>query len=127
MPDIRRRAGRDFARRVCCVSLDAPDTKRFVLRLLLTLYGTDAMTWSWTTVRNAVWLPSFRAWLVKLLANEDIPDPPEQCIRAVGNLVLSHRSDPDGTSLDFVSDYILQRMQSYVSRHKALDVRTVYR
>lgn len=109
---------KDLAKRMCCVSLDTPDSKRFALRLLLTLYGTDAMTWSWTTVRNAVWLPAFRGWLVRFLIDNDVPRPPEHCLRTVGNLVLSHRSDPDGTSLDSVSDYIIQCMQFYISSTK---------
>ena len=87
---------KNIVSRVCCAPLTTPDRKRFILRLLLTLYGKDAMTWTWTTVRNTVWSAEFRRWLSRLILAEEIPDPPEERFRVVRGHVMS-QSDPNGT------------------------------
>jgi hypothetical protein len=102
--------------------LDAPDTKRFVIRLLLTLYGKHALCWSWVTVKNTVWLPSFRRWLYTLIDNGEIPDPPDDCFRTVGGLVFSsHPSseteDANGVERDPYVYYITTFIQQYIHLH----------
>ncbi len=78
------------------------------------------MTWSWTTVRNAVWLPAFRLWLRKLISDEEVLEPPDQYMRTVGNLVMSGcRSDADGAEeLDPSFCYVVACMQYRVAKSK---------
>ncbi len=103
-----------IVKRVCCVSMNTPNRERFILRLLLTLQGREALTWTWLTVRNAVWLPAFRSWLRKLVTNQHIPEPPDDKMRTIGSLVLSRGADPNGTDpLDWALEYVLACMRQF--------------
>lgn len=112
---------KDIVKRVCCAPLTTPDRKRFILRLLLTLYGKDAMTWTWTTVRNTVWSAAFRRWLSQLILDEAIPEPSSERFRVVRGHVMS-QSDPNGTlaSADLELFMALCSMNVYVVKNRGL-------
>lgn len=107
----------------CNPRLDSSDTKKFVVRLLLTLYGKHALCWSWVSVRNAVWLPAFRKWLLQLISTGVVPDPPDDCFRIVGTLVFTSPTDssemeePNGIERDPYVFYVTAMLQQFIRLH----------